>query len=484
MSEDTYPIIYAARKSRNLVHAHWLKRLIGSGLIPAGSAEFSIHPSINLPGAKRSELDIVLHARFPNAFTRSLQISSTSAPAEVSFSSILAVIEVKQHRHINKGENSTVKLTPTQALVRYRDSLTGDLYWSDATEQNLAQCFALKELVALHFGWTPYVCNLLYFSRLHKAELPSGPNLYLASDSTFDEMLQKLCLARRLSAPATAHTLKFNCADTDQSEEIQLRDRQLLTLLGDHKWEPKPYRPGISAQWRPRSEPPGKPHPAITPAPGTGNSNTLPTSGLINPQARVKSRMRPAPKRASNSSREPQNYFETASKLAGDPPYPSSILQAQTGTRTLLRYSALAVMLIVCVFGFLLFAVRSSHRVSPETPRQSAVPDTQITLCSVNASGETCSPNHLLYPGQIVLLRFSAIDEKLTAARLTTPSGKLLPIPVKKLPMSQPGARYNFLAQYTLAKAATPGTYRIVTTIKNVPTGRQEISTQTFTVSR
>ncbi len=203
--------------------AERLRDIIRRAALPRDSGTISIHTDVYFTGQKREQIDILLHAHFPSEFTRRIRLPGWSETAEVLFLDILAVIEVKAH-----GRDK-VDLIGTNARVLYRDG------WKSASAQSNAQIHSVKPYIEKQLGWTPYVCNLIFFPNLVKAEFPSQPHNYLASDSTCDDLLEKLCLSRKLTASPRSGRAPFYCASTQDMAEIQKRHLQLQDLLGDHR---------------------------------------------------------------------------------------------------------------------------------------------------------------------------------------------------------------------------------------------------------
>ena len=63
-----------------------------------------------------------------------------------------------------------IDLSGTNARVLYRDG------WKSASAQSAAQVYSVKQFISHQLSWSPYVCNLLLFPNLRKADLPSTPN--------------------------------------------------------------------------------------------------------------------------------------------------------------------------------------------------------------------------------------------------------------------------------------------------------------------
>jgi hypothetical protein len=220
--------------------AEWFYDLISSEVSYADGGAVSIYTDVYFSGLEREQIDMLLLARFPAGLTRRVRLPYATEAVNVTFHDIIAVIEVKEHTREN------VDLTGNNARVLYRDG------WKSASSQNTAQIHSVKQFIRNQLKWTPYVCNLLLFPNLLKADFPSTPHNYLASDSSFQDFLEKLCITRKLavsrSQPAA---IPFSCMPTDSAIDTERRHEELQALLGTgprrHFQPPTPTR----TQWLP-----------------------------------------------------------------------------------------------------------------------------------------------------------------------------------------------------------------------------------------
>jgi len=239
MSTDALSIsVYGSPGTTEYQAAIWLRDMIKRGTLPVDSGTVSIHTDVYFSGQKREQIDILLHAHFPSGFSRKVRLLYSLEPVDVTFLDIIAVIEVKAH----SGEK--VRFSSVNAEVLYRDD------WKSASAQSNAQIHSVKQLIRHQLKWTPYVCNLIYFPNLQKADFPSSPNNYLALDSTFDDLLEKLCIAKRLvTSGARSGSLRFCCVSAQLAETIAERHKQLESLLGNHKHEVRYQPPSAVRNW-------------------------------------------------------------------------------------------------------------------------------------------------------------------------------------------------------------------------------------------
>jgi hypothetical protein len=212
--------VYGAPGSIEYQAATSLCNLIRQASLSTDKGTISLHTDVYFPGGKREQIDLLLHAYFPEGLIRKIRMPYSSKEVEVTFQDIIAVIEVKAHRREN------VIFSGVNAEVLY------DGVWKSASSQSHAQVHSVKPFLAHQLGWKPWVCNLIFFSNLNEADLPSSPHNYLASDSSFQDVLGRLCLSRKLNTSKSdeGHTL-FSCIYARNDSERKARNEQLRNLL-------------------------------------------------------------------------------------------------------------------------------------------------------------------------------------------------------------------------------------------------------------
>jgi hypothetical protein len=206
--------------------AEWLRDLIRSAVLPADNGTVAIYTDLYLSGFRREQIDILLHAQFPSVLKRRVRLPYASEAIDVSFLDIIAVIEVKSHKR------DKIDLRGTNAHVLYRDG------WKSASAQSAAQVYSIKQFISHQLSWSPYVCNLLLFPNLRKADLPATPNNFLAADSTFQDFIEKLCTTRRMTiSTAPSDHQQFSCTPAASTIATQTHHKELQALLGARRPE-------------------------------------------------------------------------------------------------------------------------------------------------------------------------------------------------------------------------------------------------------
>jgi hypothetical protein len=201
--------------------AESIRDIIRSAVLAEDCGTIAIHTDVYIAAQKREQIDILLHAHFPHGLTRRLRLPYASEQTDVYFSDVISVIEVKAH------SRDKVNLTGTNARVLYRDG------WKSASSQSHDQIYSVKQFLRERLGWTPYVCNLIFFPNLLRSDLPPTPNNYLAANLTFQDFLEKLCTARKLTAPsAHCRTATFSCTPTQNRARISECMKRLQESLG------------------------------------------------------------------------------------------------------------------------------------------------------------------------------------------------------------------------------------------------------------
>lgn len=235
MQPETLNIdVYGTPGSAEYQAALLLRDLIRNASGPEDHGMVSIHTDLYLPGQKREQIDLLLHAYFPSGLARRLRLDSVDQ--EIVFKDIIAVIEVKAHRKEN------VRFSSTNAEVLYNG------LWKSASSQSHEQVYSLKPFLERELGWAPFVCNLIFFTNLSETDLPSGARNYLAKDSTFSDLLQRLCISRRLTAYYRRDgDVTFSCLPSNNEEQRLLRNDELRSLLrserdeSDRSIQPSPF---------------------------------------------------------------------------------------------------------------------------------------------------------------------------------------------------------------------------------------------------
>jgi hypothetical protein len=200
--------------------AEWLRDLIRSAVLPTDNGTVAIYSDLYLSGFRREQIDILLHAQFPSGLKRRVHPPYGSEAIDISLLDIIAAIEVKSHRR------DKIDLGGTNARVLYRDR------WKSASAQSAAQVYSVKQFISHQLSWSPYVCNLLLFPNLRKADLPSTPNNFLAADSTFQDFIEKLCPTRRMAISTARPDLqRFSCTPAASTSATQRHHHNELQVL-------------------------------------------------------------------------------------------------------------------------------------------------------------------------------------------------------------------------------------------------------------
>jgi hypothetical protein len=235
MQLDAFSIsVYGTPGTTEYRAATLLRDLIRQAALPTDKGTVSIRTDAYFPGQKREQIDLLLHAYFPKGLTRKVKLLDSVEEIDVAFQDILAVIEVKAH------SKKKVFFGNTGAEVLYGDT------WKSASSQSHAQTFSAKPFLTRQLGWSPWVCNLIFFSNLVKADLPPGSHYYLASDSTFQDLLEKLYLSKNRT---DSNARFFNCTFGHDAATRELRNKQLQEQLKTYQHEAQHSPPPLARNW-------------------------------------------------------------------------------------------------------------------------------------------------------------------------------------------------------------------------------------------
>ncbi len=409
--------IYGLPGTAEYQGAEWLRNTIRSAALPADHGTISIHTDLYFTGQKREQIDILLHVHFPDGFIRRVRPPGWPETVEVTFQDIIAVVEVKAH-----GRDK-VDLLGTNARVLYRDG------WKSASSQSNAQIHSVKQFIRHQLGWTPYVCNLLLFSNLVKADFPSQPNNYLASDSTCDDLLEKLCLSRRLNVSGTrSGKVPFYCTSTQVAAKIAERHGQLQELLGNYRNEVR-YQPPPVRRW-----------PSL-------------------PVYRRKS--------ALLQSIDSRRIFHRGL------PRPIWLL-------------AVGIVLLITLGSLLSWYVRMT---SPHTPKSTIsytrVSSSTLDTCTFITPSCVCREKEVFHRGATVSIRFADRQRTPVSEIVRDPHGKFIPLSfhaVRTIPSSIHGS--CFVAKYPIGSRATPGFYAVQVASRSKTTSSESVLSRGFAVTR
>lgn len=136
-------------------------------------------------GQQIRDLDLLLLLQFnsPYSFRPFLSFQNPydptqiEQPASVTVQSLCLIIEVKDH------PPDRIKFRGTQVEVEYR----GD--WHNASEQNEAQVYALKNYLAMHNIDAPFIVPLLWLRNVQNTDLPKRPHNILPGNLTWQTLL-------------------------------------------------------------------------------------------------------------------------------------------------------------------------------------------------------------------------------------------------------------------------------------------------------
>jgi len=131
-------------------------------------------------GSEVQDVDVLMLGAIPQA-----DLSFVSAVAdEAGFESFVVCIEVKSH-----GPNG-VRFEGTRVFVRY------DSEWKDATKQAGNQVYSVREYVRRRGHKTPFIVNLIWLNNVPTSQLPTPPHNILGSDTSFADVIDRLCDSR------------------------------------------------------------------------------------------------------------------------------------------------------------------------------------------------------------------------------------------------------------------------------------------------
>ncbi len=180
--EDDTPESAAAVKLRELILRAW------PWVEGDPQAQIEIVPGVKCHGQSTRDLDIVLLGYLPPKarfvpflnFMRRFD-RQWIRPASVRVESLCIVLELKD------SDPGDVRFIGSRLEVSYRNS--GAPHWSNVSEQNHKQVFALKGFLVTQGREAPWITNLIWLSQMPPDRLPTRPHNILGSNLTWELLL-------------------------------------------------------------------------------------------------------------------------------------------------------------------------------------------------------------------------------------------------------------------------------------------------------
>ena len=149
-----------------------------------------IFVGFKMHGQKIEDLDLVVIGSFndPRAFDPEWKFyprdGDPFTPKSAKVRNFALVVEVKSH------DASGVRFENTAASVRYVRN--GSVSWECVTEKNRTQMFEFKKWLDRYGLDNVHVQNLVLFTGLKERDLPPRPHVCIASDTSFERLLNVL----------------------------------------------------------------------------------------------------------------------------------------------------------------------------------------------------------------------------------------------------------------------------------------------------
>ncbi|MBD1880741.1 AAA family ATPase [Coleofasciculus sp. FACHB-T130] len=167
--------------------AKTLKAIFERDIEPSRNGRILIAPNLTLYGQETKDIDIMVFNQF-STFPCTLNSKGKQGRKITDYSKKIVniknfcfVIEVKDHP-IEK-----ISFEALRSLVLYKNK------WHDATNQNEQQKYSLLNFFKDKIGWSPYICNFIWFRNINLVDLPNYPHNVLHSTPTFIQILELAC---------------------------------------------------------------------------------------------------------------------------------------------------------------------------------------------------------------------------------------------------------------------------------------------------
>lgn len=155
-----------------------------------------VEPNLNNQSIQRADILVIgnVSSTFSGGsepFKR--QFSESEAPEfarEIILKNFIIVIELKTH------DRKDIKVENNEISVPYTDNKTGEIHWKNATQQNTAQTYAIKNAIKSHSNVPSWSLRHLYFNNIKDDDLEKnldGTRLIggiITSDQSLDVTLR------------------------------------------------------------------------------------------------------------------------------------------------------------------------------------------------------------------------------------------------------------------------------------------------------
>lgn len=200
------PEYKAAQALKQIIERDMKPRERGSVLIVVGATCF---------GQEVKDVDLVVFGRL-SGFARELwtkakrgNIELEQAHRFINVSNFCFCIEVKDH------SPESVEFQASTARVKYKNKDT----WHNASNQSDRQKYSLKAYLDQAIGWSPYICNFIWFRNIPWDSLPKVPHNWLPSNLNLDLILQLACEQHWPKYNPANDAFYFSSARSQQSDK-------------------------------------------------------------------------------------------------------------------------------------------------------------------------------------------------------------------------------------------------------------------------
>src|ERR1019366_7986403 len=177
---------------------------------------------------KRRDLDLLVLGRFPAGLETCVWDAAVprhkvckDEVEKVHFFNFVFCIEVKDHTL------EDIRFDNTRALVRYRDS------WSDATGQSDDQKYALINYLKEFLGWSPFVCNFIWFRNLEEVAFPEFPNNFLPRHFGLDYLLSKVVAQKQ--PYKRDDDMVFYATRASEAQQLVADEQRIFHIFEEYK---------------------------------------------------------------------------------------------------------------------------------------------------------------------------------------------------------------------------------------------------------
>jgi len=174
-------------------------------------------------GQNVKDIDIVVIGQLEKGFSRQLTVrtkvrNNDDWIEEEKYSKNIYINNFVFCIELKDLHNKNVRFRSSVAYVRYKEN------WHNATEQSEQQKYSLKNFLEETIGWSPYICNFIWFRNILKDDLPKVPHNWIPSEPSLNWILHLACNQKLPILKKTENTKYYSFSSNKLLEDNNFND--------------------------------------------------------------------------------------------------------------------------------------------------------------------------------------------------------------------------------------------------------------------